>query len=71
MKKYWFVLTMQGQDGRMWAAASPFTMQDNLAWQFDPSAGTLTANICDTKKQAEAIAAQWNETFKRNGTYAF
>ncbi len=71
MKRYWFVLSMKTAEGKLWAAASPFTTQDNLTWQFDPAAGTVTANICENKKQAERIANLWNETYKKNGTYAF
>lgn len=71
MKQFWFVLTMKAPDGKLYASASPFTTCDNLAWQFDPAAGTVTANICETKKQAETIAAMLNETYKRNGTYAY
>lgn len=71
MKRYWFVLSTKTPDGKLYASASSFTTQDNLSWQFDPAFGTVTANICETKKQAEAIATMWNETYKRNGTYAY
>lgn len=71
MKRYWFVLSYKTPDGKLYASASPFSTRDNLAWQFDPAAGMVTANICESKKQAEAIAAMWNEAYKRNGTYAF
>ena len=33
--------------------------------------GILYANICDTKKEAERIVEQWNESYKQNGTYMF
>ena len=33
--------------------------------------GILHANICDTKKEAEKIVEQWNESYKQNGTYMF
>lgn len=33
--------------------------------------GILSANICDTKKEAERIVEQWNESYKQNGTYMF
>ena len=33
--------------------------------------GILFANICDTKKEAERIVEQWNESYKQNGTYMF
>lgn len=31
----------------------------------------IHANICNTKKEAETIAASWNEAYKKNGTYLF
>lgn len=33
--------------------------------------GILSANICDTKKEAERIVKQWNESYKQNETYMF
>ena len=71
MKRFWFVLTMKTPDGKLYAAASPFTASENLAWQFDPAHGTVTANICETRKQAEETARKWNETYRKNGTYAY
>ena len=71
MKRFWFVLTSKTPDGKLYAAACPFTTSENLSWQFDPAFGTVTANICETKKQAEETARKWNEAYKRNGTYAF
>ena len=33
--------------------------------------GILHANICETKKEAERIVENWNESYKQNGTYMF
>ena len=71
MKQFWFVLTMKAPDGKLYAVASPFSTSKNLAWEFDPAHGTVTANICETKKRAQEIAAVWNESFRKNGTYAY
>ena len=71
MKRFWFVLSMKTPDGKLYAAASPFTTSENLAWQFDPAHGTVTANICETRKQAEETARKWNEAYMKNGTYAY
>lgn len=71
MKRYWFVLSTKTPEGKYYASASPFTTMENLAWQFDPAAGTVTANICETRNQAQTIAREWNEAYKKNGTYAF
>ena len=71
VKRFWFVLTNKTPDGELFATASPFTANDNLSWQFDPAFGTVTANICETRKQAEEIAEKWNEAYRKNGTYAY
>lgn len=71
MKNYWFVMSFRNREGKLYAAASPFSHGTNLAWEFDRVAGCVTANICETKKQAETIARLWNEAYKKNGTYAF
>ena len=71
MRRFWFVLTSKTPDGKLYASASPFSTSENLSWQFDPAHGTVTANICETKKKAEEIARAWNESFKKNGTYAY
>ncbi len=31
----------------------------------------ITANICESKKEAESIASHWNACFKVNDTYLF
>ncbi len=34
--------------------------------------GKLTyVQLCESKKKAEDVAAEWNESFRQNGTYAF
>ena len=33
--------------------------------------GIVSANICDTMKKAREIVKEWNDTYKRNGTYMF
>ena len=71
MKNFWFVQAFQIQNGKRYAAASPFTTSQNLSWAFDPAHGCVAANICETKKQAETIARLWNEAYKKNGIYAF
>lgn len=31
----------------------------------------VTANVCDTRKQAREIVEYWNKTYKQNNTYLF
>lgn len=44
---------------------------DNVYAMLDSWAGIEFANICASKKQAKEIAAAWNESYKKNGTYFF
>ena len=34
-------------------------------------AGMMHANICNSKREADAVARAWNESYKRNGTALF
>lgn len=34
-------------------------------------AGMMHANICSSKREADAVARAWNESYKRNGTALF
>lgn len=51
----------------VWSASE----SDNLVSVLEHIGGLKTANLCPTKKRAKEIADAWNESFKRNGTYAF
>ena len=42
---------------------------NNFLSVLDGIGGLKTVNICSSFKEAEAIAADWNEGFKLNGTY--
>ena len=42
---------------------------NNLVSLLDSIGGLVTANVCNSRKEAEEIARAWNETYKKNGTY--
>lgn len=44
---------------------------DNLVYVLDRIGGLVTANVCNSRKEAEEIARAWNETYKKNGTYFY
>lgn len=44
---------------------------DNLVHALDIIGGLVSANVCNSRKEAEEIARAWNETFKKNGTYFY
>ena len=43
---------------------------DNILCKFESIGGLKAANIMPNKPRAEEIAAAWNDSFKKNGTYA-
>lgn len=44
---------------------------NNLVSLLDSIGGLVTANVCNSRKEADEIARAWNETFKKNGTYFY
>lgn len=45
--------------------------QDNILHVLNMYAGVMYANICNSKREADAVARAWNEDYKRNGTALF
>lgn len=44
---------------------------ENLVSVLESIAGLISANVCTSRKEAEAIAAAWNETYEKNGTFYY
>ena len=44
---------------------------NDLVSFLDSIGGLVTANVCNSRKEAEEIARAWNETYKKNGTYFY
>lgn len=59
------------ENGKHSAFALPVGGCDNLCSVLSGIAGLTAANICASQKDAREIADEWNECFKRNGTYLY
>ncbi len=42
---------------------------DNLLNRFEHYSGLITMNYAPTKKAAQQLCDEWNEAYKKNGTY--
>ena len=66
MDKYtWYVFTIQDEEGKFYSFAERIRNNANLTGYAKQA---YTMNACDSKKEAEAVAADWNECHRRNGT---
>lgn len=70
-KKTFFVFQCKTEDGKMYAYADAVQNCNDLVSIFSHIRGLVTANACDTRKEADAIARDWNDAFRRKGTFAF
>lgn len=66
----WLVVSIT-ENGKHYAFALPVGGSDNLCSVLCNIAGLTSANICASKQGAQKIADEWNECYKRNGTYLF
>ena len=70
MKKNSYIAVTVSENGKYYAYMIKHNNSNNLL-NIASIKGILHANICDTKKEAERIVEQWNESYKQNGTYMF
>jgi len=68
-KTLYIVATKENKDGKKWACVIGLPSCYNLISAFTEN--TITANVCDTKKEAYDLMEFWNECFKKNGTLAY
>lgn len=71
MNKNVFMVVSVSENGKMYAWAFKVAACQNLVDVLSSIKNLLTANVCDTLKAAKEIASDWNEAYKRNGTYLF
>lgn len=72
MKKTNTYLVVDIQQGGKWYATTiAVSGGDNLVSVLAGFNGLESANICSSKKEADAIADHWNECHKRNGNSIF
>ncbi len=72
MKKKYYIAVCMKNCGKQWA----FVMEWHGIWNLaecsvfnDPK--VLSANICDSKKEAWRIVNGWNEEFRKAGIFEF
>ena len=70
MKKNHFLVVCYKNAGKEWAAVITVRGSENIAWFLDDPR-ILTANICDSKKEAFRIANLWNDEFKKAGIFPY
>lgn len=68
--KYIFVVYVREANGKYCAYADTIKAGENLVSHIERNAATV-CHLCETRMQAESIALEWNETYKRNGTHMF
>ena len=70
MKNNSYIAVTVSENGKYYSYMIKHHNSNNLL-NISKIKGILSANICDTKKEAERIVEQWNESYKQNGTYMF
>ena len=69
MKNYYIAVQIKEND-KLYAYVIKVSKSDNLLSKLDIK-DILTANICQSKKEAELIVNSWNTIHKDNGRYLF
>lgn len=70
MKKIYLVFS-ETVNGKHCAYAETIRTGENLKCHIDRYPAADIVHICETATQAHKIAADWNESYRRNGTYMF
>lgn len=65
-----FVVYSKTQDGKRYAYADTIRTGENLIPHIKRNAADV-CHLCESRKQAEKIALDWNESYKANGTSLF
>lgn len=68
-KKIYIAVQIE-ENGKYYAYAVPVAMCENLVEKLNIK-GLITANICDSRKDAAEIVTHWNACHKANGKYLF
>ena len=68
--KTYIVIDIQ-ENGKSFASTLAVSGNENLCCALKKINGLVSANICSSKKDAEEIAAFWNDCYKKNGRYMF
>lgn len=65
-----FVVVTQTINGKNYAFADTIKTVENLS-AYIARYGSNICHLCESRKQAEEIAYEWNESYKKNGTSIF
>lgn len=65
-----FVVFSIKQDGKFYAVADTIRTGENLLAHCKRYNSDI-CHLCESRKQAEEIAAEWNRSYKENGTALF
>lgn len=55
----------------MYAFTEVYNAGTNIVHDLDIIGGLVSATVCETRKQADEIVAEWNRGFQEKGIYAF
>lgn len=70
MKMIFVVYQVEFENGKYYAFYDEIKTGENLHSFVGKFHGEKVCHLCESRKQAIELAASWNETFKKNGTYA-
>lgn len=70
MNKNSYLVIVNMENGKRAAYVQKWHNSNNLACLLKNSK-IESANICDSKKEAQEIAEYWNQCYKRNGCYMY
>lgn len=70
MKMIFVVIVQNTDNGKYYACPDTIKTGENLKAIFNRY-NTDCVHLCESRKQAEALAIQWNEDFKKNGTFGY
>lgn len=69
MKNFYIAVQIK-EDDKFYAYLVKVSKNDNLLSNLEIP-GIITANICQTKKEAESLVKYWNDIHKANNRYMF
>ena len=70
MKRFYYAVNLENENGKLYAAVMSASEQTNIANQLKRDK-IWSCNPCETKKRAHELVDFWNEQYKKNGTYAY
>ena len=65
------VYACKNEEGKLYAMYAKVHQSYNLLAFVNCIPNVIHVNVCDSYKQAREIAENWNESYKKNGTYLF